>query len=68
MFPRLICKNCGGLKFVGDPYYAYGSYYVDVTCVTCADTKDIEINKLRKFLNALTGQKGDDADEQANIK
>ena len=53
MKPRLICKKCGGIKFVGDPYYAYGTYYVDVTCLVCSDSKDIELEKLKKFLNSL---------------
>jgi len=50
---RLTCASCGGIKFVGDPYYAGGIYYVDVTCLVCSDTKDIEVEKLKAFLNAL---------------
>lgn len=50
---RLKCKHCGGLKFIGDPYYAHSKYYVDVTCVICSDSKDIEVEKLNNFLNGL---------------
>lgn len=64
MRPRLVCKNCGGIKFVGDPYYAYGTYYVDVTCVVCADSKDIELEKLEAFINTLA--KGKSASKKTN--
>lgn len=50
---RLKCVHCGGIKFVGDPYYANGIYYVDVTCIVCSETKDIEVDRLKKFLAAL---------------
>lgn len=53
MKTRLICSHCGGIKFIGNPYYAYGTYYVDVTCVVCADSKDIELEKLKTFLHLL---------------
>ena len=66
MKPRLICKKCGGIKFIGDPYYAYGTYYVDVTCVTCSDSKDIAVEKLNTFLDAL--QKGYDVNKEADSK
>lgn len=64
MRPRLVCKNCGGTKFIGDPYYAYGTYYVDVTCVVCADSKDIELEKLEAFIGVL--EKGTNARKKAN--
>jgi hypothetical protein len=54
---RLKCAICGGVKFIGDPYYAYGTYYVDVTCVICSDSKDIEVEKLNKFLEKLKQDK-----------
>lgn len=50
---RLKCKKCGGLKFVGDQYHAFGTYYVDVTCVVCSDSVDIEVAKLEKLIEAL---------------
>lgn len=61
---RLKCKNCGGLKFVGDPYYAFGKYYVDVTCVICSDSKDIEVEKLKNFLNGL--KRGKNVEKQSD--
>jgi hypothetical protein len=54
---KLKCKKCGGLKFIGDPYYAYGTYYIDVTCVICSDTKDIEVDRLNQFLEKLNQEK-----------
>lgn len=52
-FTKLKCSKCRGLKFIGDEYYAYGSYYVDVTCILCGDSKDIEVEKLKKFLHKV---------------
>lgn len=54
---RLKCSLCKGPKFIGEPYYANGTYYVDVTCVICADSKDIEMDKLNKFLEKLNQEK-----------
>ena len=50
---RLQCSKCGRQKFIGADYYANGTYYVDVTCVVCGDTKDIEVAKLEAFLETL---------------
>jgi hypothetical protein len=61
---RLKCAKCKGLKFIGDPYYAHGAYYVDVTCVVCADSKDIEVKQLEKFLKDL--QRGHRAKKQTD--
>jgi hypothetical protein len=55
---KLKCSNCGGLKFIGDQYYAYGKYYVDVTCVICADSKDIEVPRMQRFLKLLAEKRG----------
>jgi hypothetical protein len=60
---RFKCKKCGGPKFVGDEYYAFGTYYVDITCVICSHSKDIEVSKLNKLIEQLAGEKkrsGDD--------
>jgi hypothetical protein len=54
---RLKCATCGGPKFIGSPYYAHGSYYVDITCVVCSHSKDIELDKLNKFLEKLKQEK-----------
>jgi formate dehydrogenase maturation protein FdhE len=45
-FINLRCSICGGQKFIGESY-------VDVTCVACGDSKDIEVEKLEKFLKAI---------------
>jgi hypothetical protein len=54
---KFKCAKCGGPKFVGNPYYAHGTYYVDVTCIVCSDTKDIDVEKLKIFINKLEQQK-----------
>ena len=54
---RLKGSVCKGAKFIGDPYYSCGTYYVDVTCVICADSKDIEVEKLNVFLEKLNQEK-----------
>lgn len=65
--PRLKCFRCGGMKYVGDPYYAFGVYYVDVTCLSCSHSKDIEVERLNKFLTALrNAMKGQDVNEKAS--
>jgi hypothetical protein len=49
----LKCSKCGGFKYVGTQYYAMKKNWVDVTCVVCSDTKDIEVKKLNLVLKAL---------------
>jgi hypothetical protein len=60
---KFKCAKCGGPKFVGNPYYAHGTYYVDVTCIVCSDTKDIDVERLKIFINKFEQQK-----EQRNEK
>ena len=36
------CSKCGGLKMIGSQYYAMQRNWIDVTCVNCSDSKDIE--------------------------
>jgi predicted nucleic-acid-binding Zn-ribbon protein len=48
------CKFCGGAKFIGEEYYAFGEVWVDVTCIKCAHSKDIEKKKLDDFLEKLS--------------
>lgn len=55
---RLQCSNCGQPKFIGATYYAHGTYYVDITCVACGDTRDIEVKKMEAFLNMIEQKKG----------
>jgi transcription elongation factor Elf1 len=47
------CSNCGSMKYVGDPYFAMQRYWVDVTCIKCAHSVDIEITKLNRLLSKL---------------
>ncbi len=61
---RFKCKKCGGFKFIGEEYYAFGAYYVDVTCIKCADSKDIEVSELNKILSQLNNQKGNNANQK----
>jgi transcription elongation factor Elf1 len=56
---RLQCAKCGQQKFIGASYYANGEYYVDVTCVACGDTKDIEVKKLEEFIRRLSKKRRD---------
>lgn len=50
---NLKCKNCGGLKYIGDEYHALDKMWVDVTCIQCSHSVDIEVERLNKFLNKL---------------
>jgi hypothetical protein len=54
---RLKCSTCGGPKFIGEPYYANATYYVDITCVVCSDTRDVEVEKLNVFLEKISYEK-----------
>jgi hypothetical protein len=65
---RLKCSHCGGPKFIGEQYYNGGFYYVDVTCVTCAHTKDIKVSDLNLFLDKLSKQRRNDSEKQINNK
>lgn len=47
------CVFCGGKKMIGSQYYAMRRNWVDVTCIHCADTKDIEVKKLNVILKSL---------------
>lgn len=49
----LKCKKCGGRKYIGEEYYAMGSMYVDVTCIQCAHSRDITVQKLNIFIKKL---------------
>lgn len=55
--PKFKCAKCGGPKFVGHPYYAHGTYYVDITCIVCSDSKDIDVEKLKKFIDKMEQEK-----------
>jgi hypothetical protein len=51
-FP-MKCARCGGLKYVGEEYYAMERFWVDVSCFQCSHSVDIECDKLIKFLKIL---------------
>jgi len=65
---RFKCKRCGGLKFIGEEYYAFGIYYVDVTCVKCADSKDIEVSELNRLIDKLSKKKVNNAEQKYHSK
>ena len=50
------CKNCGGVKYVGDQFYALGDLWVDITCVNCAHSVDIRVNDFNKFVAEVEGK------------
>ena len=37
----------------GSQYYAFQKNYIDLTCVKCSSSVDIEVRKLNKILGAL---------------
>lgn len=49
------CLRCKGRKYIGDEYYAMGAWYVDVTCLQCAHSVDISVEKLKEMLRKLEG-------------
>jgi hypothetical protein len=51
----LRCIKCGGMKYIGEPYHAFGEWHVDVTCLVCAHSRDIEMKRLKSFLESLKG-------------
>jgi hypothetical protein len=56
---RLKCAKCGGQKFIGEKYYLNGTYYIDVTCVVCSDTRDVKVEDLNRFLEKLSKHRGE---------
>ena len=41
------------MKYVGDPYYAMQRYWVDITCVRCSHSSDVELKKINRILKTL---------------
>lgn len=54
------CSSCKGRKYIGDEYYAMSQWFVDVTCIKCGHSKDIEVIELYKLCKKL-------GDENARI-
>jgi transcription elongation factor Elf1 len=48
------CTFCGGKKMIGSQYYAMQKNWVDITCINCSDSVDIEVRKLNKILRAFS--------------
>ena len=42
----LKCSSCGGAKYIDDPYLIHDTWFVDVVCIKCGRSKDIEAEKL----------------------
>jgi hypothetical protein len=49
----LKCSSCGGAKYIDDPYLIHDTWFVDVVCIKCGRSKDIEVDRLRKVLEEL---------------
>jgi len=47
------CIKCGGRKYIGEQYYSLGQYWVDVTCIKCGHSADIQVDKLNKILEKI---------------
>ena len=39
----LKCSSCGGAKYIDDPYLIHDTWFVDVVCIKCGRSKDIEL-------------------------
>lgn len=39
--------------FTGQQYYAFQKNYIDLTCIRCSSSVDIEVKKLNKILRYL---------------
>lgn len=50
---NLKCNHCGGMKYIGEEYYAFGTLYVDIPCLICGRSVDIEVEVLKKYLSIL---------------
>jgi RNase P subunit RPR2 len=51
------CKKCGGMKYIGEEYYMLSEYWVDVTCIKCGHSVDIEVKRLNALLEKLESMK-----------
>jgi DNA-directed RNA polymerase subunit RPC12/RpoP len=49
----IYCRNCTGRMFTGQQYYAFQKNYIDLTCIRCSASVDVEINKLNRILSYL---------------
>jgi hypothetical protein len=51
------CNKCGGSKYIGEQYYSNEELWVDVTCIQCSHSVDIEVSKLEKFIEQTKKRK-----------
>lgn len=49
----IYCQNCTGRMFTGQQYYAFQKNYIDLTCIRCSSSVDVEVRKLNKILRYL---------------
>ena len=49
----LYCKSCHSRMFTGQQYYAFQKNYIDLTCIKCANSIDVELKKLNYILKNL---------------
>jgi hypothetical protein len=49
----IYCRNCTGRMFTGQQYYAFQKNYIDLTCIRCSVSVDVEVKKLNKILSYL---------------
>lgn len=49
----LKCSSCGGAKYIDEPYLIHDTWFVDVVCIKCGRSKDIEVDRLREVLSKL---------------
>ena len=62
----LYCKRCSGKIFVGSQYYAFQKNYIDLTCINCSSSIDVEVKKLNKILTHLGFKKIEERYEPTN--
>lgn len=62
----LYCKRCSGKMFVGSQYYAFQKNYIDLTCINCSSSVDVEVKKLNKILAHLGFKKVEERYEPTN--
>ncbi len=52
--------------FTGQQYYAFQKNYIDLTCVKCSTSIDVEVRKINKILSALGFKKLEERYELAD--
>lgn len=50
----IYCRNCTSRMFTGQQYYAFQKNYIDLTCIRCSVSIDVEVKKLNKILRYLS--------------